>query len=313
MMRDVSGLVTGLGSGALWGLNNFLFAIGYGVLADAALMSDFALFPLVGAAVNDVFAAAALLFWYGIRRRLWEFLPQWRHRKGRAILVAAILGGPVGQACYALGVIWAGPSYALVITASYPILGCLIANIFLHQPMKRPMWIGTLFVACGAVLVGYLPAQAEVSFWGILASVVAACCWAMEIVLATWGMQEIEPAAAITFREVISGSVLTVIAAVVLVSGGVPMAVVLAGVSESQVLWLAGAVAGFSYLLDYRANHLLGCARGMATNATYIIWGVALNVLFADASIRDFEWLGCLLVFVGVLLVACGFEDGRTD
>ncbi len=51
----------------------------------------------------------------------------------------------------------------------------------------------------------------------------------------------------------------------------------------------------------------------MAMNATYIIWGVTLNVLFADATIRNFEWLGCFLVFVGVLLVACGFEDGRID
>lgn len=311
MMREAFGLITGLGSGALWGVNNFLFAIGYSVLITAVPMPDFALFPLVGAAVNDVFAAVALLFWYGMRGRLSGFFPQWKQRQGRAILAAALLGGPVGQACYALGVIWAGPSYALVITASYPILGCLMANIFLHQPMKRPMWLGTLFVACGAVLVGYLPAQAEVSFWGILASVVAACCWAMEIVLATWGMQEIEPAAAITLREVISGSVLTVLAATVLVLNSIPMLPVLSGVAVSQVLWLAGAVAVFSYLLDYQANHLLGCARGMATNATYIIWGVALNVLFADASIRSFEWLGCLLVFVGVLLVAYGFEGGE--
>ena len=69
-------------------------------------------------------------------------------------------------------------------------------------------------------------------------------------------------------------------------------------------LALAGALAGFSYLFYYRANHRLGCARGMATNATYIIWGVALNVCFSGAALQPFELLGCGLVFAGVLLTA---------
>ena len=62
-MREAFGLMTGLGSGALWGVNNFLFAIGYGVLITAVPMPNFALFPLVGAAVNEVFGEAGRMFW----------------------------------------------------------------------------------------------------------------------------------------------------------------------------------------------------------------------------------------------------------
>jgi drug/metabolite transporter (DMT)-like permease len=117
-------------------------------------------------------------------------------------------------------------------------------------------------------------------------------------------MQAMEPEAAITFREVISGTVLTLLALFILPGEGIEPAHLLAGAAQAHILWLAGALAGFSYLFYYRANHRLGCARGMATNATYIIWGVALNVCFSGAALQPFELLGCGLVFAGVLLTA---------
>lgn len=42
----------------------------------------------------------------------------------------------------------------------------------------------------------------------------------------------------------------------------------------------AGIIAGFSYLMWYAANKRIGCARGMAANSTYVIWGVLINALF---------------------------------
>lgn len=307
-MRDVDGLASGLGSGFLWGLNNVLFSLGYGVFALALPAAGTSLFPLVGAAVNDVFAALALVVVYGMRGRLSGFLVEWRHERGWAVFLAALLGGPVGQACYAIGIVWADPSYALVITASYPVLGCFMAWVFLHQPMNRGMWTGIFLVVCGAALVGNLSLQENASVGGILASVAAACCWAAEIVFATWGMQKMTPEAAITFRELVSGSILTALALSAMLLGNIPLAPVWQGISSAELLWLAGMVAGFSYLLDYRANHLLGCARGMATNATYLIWGVALHALCVGGSIRPLEALGCLMVFAGVFLTTFAKE-----
>ena len=304
MGMDIAGIMTGLASGLLWGMNNAVFAAGFPAFATDGGGTADGLFPLAGAAINDVWAALALLMWYTARGRLRAFWRQWRCRQSRLIIAAALLGGPIGQACYALGVIWAGPSYALVITATYPVLGCLLAKVILHQSMQKRMWIGTVLAAFGAILAGYVPAQSPHTLAGLLVSAVAACCWASEIVLASWGMQTMEPEAAITFREVISGTVLTLLALFILPGEGIEPAHLLAGAAQAHILWLAGALAGFSYLFYYRANHRLGCARGMATNATYIIWGVALNVCFSGAALQPFELLGCGLVFAGVLLTA---------
>ena len=46
----------------------------------------------------------------------------------------------------------------------------------------------------------------------------------------------------------------------------------------------AGIIAGFSYLMWYAANKRIGCARGMAANSTYVIWGVLINALFWGGS-----------------------------
>ena len=49
---------------------------------------------------------------------------------------------------------------------------------------------------------------------------------------------------------------------------------------------------------------MIGCAKGMAANITYIIWGRLLNFLFGNgAEITVSVMAGCLLVMVGVVLV----------
>ena len=66
----------------------------------------------------------------------------------------------------------------------------------------------------------------------------------------------------------------------------------------------AGIAAGISYLLWYRANNTIGCAKGMATNITYIIWGCLLTYIWGDSSeITVSMLIGCTCVIIGVLLV----------
>lgn len=67
----------------------------------------------------------------------------------------------------------------------------------------------------------------------------------------------------------------------------------------------AGVIAGFSYFLWYAANKQIGCARGMAANSTYVIWGVMCNTLYMGLhSISIQVLVGCLCVMIGVILVS---------
>ena len=69
-------------------------------------------------------------------------------------------------------------------------------------------------------------------------------------------------------------------------------------------LVFAGVAAGASYFLWYAVNRAIGCAHGMATNASYIIWGALLQWGLGNDPPSRLMVFGCALVFAGVLLVS---------
>ncbi len=310
-------ICAGIGSGLLWGINNFLISFGYSAITEMPIyfgLEDHAKgldFPLAVAAVNDISAALALLCVYCRQWKMWDWIKRKLFSKeGAAMAVAAILGGPMGQALYCMGIMKAGSAYALAITALYPIIGCIFARIFLRQFINFRMWIGISLAVVGAITVSYTPFTAGNEVWeGILFSFGAAACWGGEIVLAVWGMQSISPELAISFREIVSGLILGTAVSMSNDARGIMCHIV----GNGELLkWFvsAGIIAGFSYALWYATNHKIGCARGMAMNATFIIWGILLQVIFASSTDITLQIsLGCLLVLLGVALTVLHPED----
>lgn len=305
------GLGVGVFSGFLWALNNLFFSLGYNlvptdgvktILGDSGVW--FAI-PIACAALNDCCAAISLLIFNGMRGLMPEICKSIKTKAALIICAAALLGGPVGQSAYFLGIALAGPAYALTITAMYPIVGCLLSWLFLKQPINMRMWLGIFISVIGAVIVGYIPDSASYDNFsmGILFSMLAAFCWGSEIVLAYYGMNEIKPDIAITLREFVSGTVLLFV--VLPLINGIEVLKMIVNTNSAFPYFLgAGVVAGSSYGLWYVANKLAGCAKGMATNSTYIIWGVLLNVCFGGiAGLSADTIVGCILVLIGVILV----------
>ena len=147
------GLCIGIMSGLLWGINNFLFARGYEQLPISQIASGLDAFslaiivPVVCATINDICAAAALLVFNGIRGILSVVRSHLFTKAGFFVCLAALLGGPVGQSAYFLGIAFAGPSAALIITATYPIIGCILSYFF---------YIKGLLEECGLALLSRL-------------------------------------------------------------------------------------------------------------------------------------------------------------
>ena len=297
-------LLLGVASGFLWGCNNYLYAAGV-YEATEGLLPIGILFPLVCTAINDVSAAVFLLTLNGVRGVLRSGHTVIASRSGVFLIAAALLGGPLGQLSYCLGILWAGPTYALALSALYPVVGCILARIFLHQRMNTGMCIGISLAVVGAVLAGLTEPESVPPLLsrGILCSLLAALCWGSEIVLAVRGMDDISPGLAITLRESISGVVLLVVTFVLLSGSSVWLSF-----SDKMLalgtLVFAGVAAGASYFLWYAVNRAIGCAHGMATNASYIIWGALLQWGLGNDPPSRLMVFGCALVFAGVLLVS---------
>ncbi|WP_276724986.1 DMT family transporter [Selenomonas noxia] len=303
MRRYPLWLMLGLLSGFLWGCNNYLYDIGARPLLEGNLAAGI-IIPLVCTAVNDMSAAVSLLLVNGIRGALHAVRTIFR-RSGAFLCAAALLGGPLGQLSYCLGILWAGPTYALALSALYPVVGCILARVILHQAITMRMGLGIALAVTGAVLTAGTPSDfaAPLLLPGLVCGLAAAFCWGSEIVLAVRGMEDIEPDLAITLRECISGSALLFMSLIIL-----PGRLIWEEISSHPdvlgSLVAAGIIAGASYFLWYAVNRAIGCARGMALNASYIIWGVLLQWGIGGAMVSGQMILGCGLVFAGVVLVS---------
>lgn len=110
-----------------------------------------------------------------------------------------------------------------------------------------------------------------------------------------------DPDVAITLRDAYRGGPMFA----VVITGSLSMLRKIIEIpSGISLLSGAGIIAGFSYLMWYAANKRIGCARGMAANSTYVIWGVLINALFWGEPISAQTLAGCLCVLAGVILVS---------
>lgn len=117
-----------------------------------------------------------------------------------------------------------------------------------------------------------------------------------------------DPDVAITLRECISGGPMFA----VVITGSLSMLRKIIEIpSGISLLSGAGIIAGFSYLMWYAANKRIGCARGMAANSTYVIWGVLINALFWGELVSAQTLAGCVCVLAGLILVS--LTGGEVD
>src|SRR5690349_888685 len=147
-MNRRSGYADGLLSGATWGV--------VAVLLPGAERLSGASLPATATAVAAVFDAAAAVFMLarsGVVGALGDVVQVLGSRRVLAVGACSLLGGPLFMGGYVAAVLLAGPSDALTVTATYPVLGALLARPLLGQRLDRVGWLGVVATAAGATLI----------------------------------------------------------------------------------------------------------------------------------------------------------------
>jgi len=303
---DRKGVFIGLFSGCTWGINNVV--LGLALTLVPSLGDDAALYalPLAAACMNDTLAGLWLLIYNGWGGRLQEIVRSLKTFPGLMVCVAALLGGPVANCGYLLGISMAGPAYALTITALYPVVGSILSRIFLKQHILPRVWAGMLLSVIGALVISYVPPEggnSENFYLGLIFASLAAIGWGAEAVLAVFGMSMIDPKIAINIRELTSGLCIAIFI-LPFVGGWAVVSQVVALPGAIGTFAIAALAAGVSYLAWYTANSKCGVAKGMALNGTYVMWGVVLSVVFFSQELTQNLAIGSVLVLIGATLVA---------
>jgi drug/metabolite transporter (DMT)-like permease len=136
-MRRTSGYVDGLVSGATWGVVAVLLP-GSDQLSGASLLA----MSVAVAALCDTAAALFLLVRSGVAGSHAGVVRVLTSRRALAIGACSVLGGPLFMGGYIAAVILAGPSHALTATATYPVIGAILARFLLRQQLERVGWLG---------------------------------------------------------------------------------------------------------------------------------------------------------------------------
>lgn len=293
----------GIGSGALWGLDTVILAI---ALALNPFATDDAHASLVSAALHDAVCALILLVFMAMRGRLKDTWRAIHTRSGRAVMVAALLGGPIGMSGYLLAIDQIGAGYTAIISTFYPALGTALAVLVLKERM-RPRQVIALAVAIGAIIAtSYTSTSVSGSaLWGVLGALAAVAGWGCEAVILAWGMRDdaVDNETALQIRETTSG--LTYLVLVVPLGGALSSTgQALTSPGAMGLVALAAAAGTASYLFYYKAIDLLGAARAMALNISYSAWAVLFAFLLQSIVPAPIQIVLCVVILVGTVLAA---------
>lgn len=296
-----TGISTGLISGLTYGIYTTLVLVAcyYEPLASAVgLLAA----PFVTSGLNDLLAGIWLVIYNAKCGRLPEIGRTLKTFPGKMVLLGALLGGPLANGAYLIGLALAG-AYAIPISATCALFGALFSWIFLKQKPTKRVVAGMVVCVVGAIVINWVKPEGSPNFTlGIICALIAAISWGLEGMISSYGGAMLDTDITVTIRELFSGIVdllviVPIIGALSLLTGTVA--------AGMPLVWLAlsGLSAAVSFLCWYKSNATAGCAIGMSLNVTYAFWGVLFCVLFLGQELTATIVLGSVIIVFGAILV----------
>ena len=258
--------------------------------------------PYVCSGLNDLFAGIWLSIYNIKRGRMAEVWQCLKTRPGQMIVLGSLLGGPIANGAYLVGLALAG-AYAIPISATCSLFGAIFSWLFLKQRPTKRVVAGMVVCVAGAIIINWAEPEGTKNFTlGIICALIAAICWGLEGMFSSSSGEELEPEISVNLRELVSGIVDLAIIVPAVKALSLLMGTLQAGI---PVIWLlvAGFSAAVSFLTWYKSNALVGCAIGMSLNVTYAFWGVLFCVLFLGQELTVTIVAGSIIIVLGAVLV----------
>ncbi|MGT2784554.1 DMT family transporter [Streptococcus merionis] len=295
------GIRSGAVSGLFYGLYSFVIMIAQGYDPVKSAVGILAA-PFVTGALNDFLGGCVLLLNVIRTGKFHELGRTLATKPGKIMLLGYVLGGPVANGAYLVGLYLAG-AFAIPISATTAAFGAIFAAIFLKQKLDKRVMGGMLLCVIGAIIINLVKPDGAPNFTlGIILAVLAAVCWGLEGTISSFGGAMLDSEVTVTLRQLVSGLIQMLII-VPLIGATDLFAGVLASPWVLFLLLISGVLAGFSYTEWYRSNAMVGTAVGMSLNITYAFWGVLLSILFLNQPLTATIVIGSIVIIAGAILV----------
>lgn len=308
-------MLSGIIAAITWALETVILGIALDMAPFVSTEQAIMLAPFVSTFLHDAFSAIWATIYNGIRGNLKNVWKAFKTKSGKFVLLAAVIGGPIGMTGYVLSIKYMGASIGAVASAAFPAVGAILAYFFLKEKMQWYRWIFLLATLGGVYGLSYSPELNVTNFWiGLLGTFMCALGWGIEAVILAKSMKDeaVKDEYALQLRQTTSAIVYGAI--ILPIIGGWGFTVDLFTSSTGWLLPLIALAALFataSYLFYYRAINKIGASKAMALNVTYAAWAILFTViLLRDTSVLKPMTIICsLIVLVCSVLTAADFKD----
>ena len=300
-------MIFGVLSGVTWALETIV--LGIAMSTSPLVSTEQAIFfaPFVSTFLHDFCSALWAALYNGVRGqsgKVWK--AAFRSKGGKFVMLAAILGGPVGMTGYVLTINQMGAAIGAVASAVYPAVGAILAYLFLKEKMKWYQWCFLVVTLLGVYGLSYTPELSIHNFWlGVLGAFMCSFGWGIEAVVLAKCMQDqaVKDEYALQIRQTTSALIYGIV--ILPFIGGWKFTLGIITGSSGSLLPIIGAAAFFatvSYLFYYRAISKIGASKAMALNVTYVAWASVFSILFLKST----NLLSPLTLFCTLTVLVCG-------
>ncbi len=296
-MKNKGGLY-GLASGLFWGLDSVVLGL---ALSSVILINLGSKASLITTFIHDGFSFFMLVLLLLKMNKVSEFLKVLKSKAGLAIMLAALLGGPIGMGAYILSINYLGSTLASSISAIYPAIGLVLAYIFLKEKMKLGSIFG-LFIAIIAIILMGITSDININnmYLGILFSMICIFGWGSEAVIINAALKEdVSSEVALAIRQMVTFLIYGLV--IMPIIGFSNVAVVLNSFNLLIIVALSGIIGTLSYLFYYKAIDMIGATQAMGLNISYPAWAFIFQFVI-DKQFSLYMFILAIIIMIGSIL-----------
>ena len=139
----------GILAGITWALETVVLGIALAMTPFVSTEQAVFLAPFVSTFLHDACSALWAAIYNGLRGNMSHVWKALCTKSGKFVVVASVIGGPVGMTGYVLAVSYMGASIGAVASAIFPAIGAVLAYFFLKEKMQWYRWIFLLMTLLG--------------------------------------------------------------------------------------------------------------------------------------------------------------------
>lgn len=298
-MKNRKGTIIGLNSGIFWGISTVILGLALNNLNAFGNAGS-----LTATWIHDSVSAILMLILLVFMKKIGRMFQVLKTKSGIAIIIAALLGGPLGMGAYLLSINYLGPSVAASISAIYPAFGALLAYLILKEHISKRQIVGLLIAVSAIMLMGFSNQLSVDNLpLGLISVFLCVLGWGSEAVIIGYAMKDdVEAEVALGIRQLTSAIVYGAI--IIPLLGYESFTYILGDTKVLSLIMVAGLFGTVSYLFYYKAIDLIGATKAMALNITYPAWAFFFQVILMS----QFSFPEFILVLVILLGTFIGIE-----